>query len=48
MRRHTGDIGGYREIQGLTGDTGGDRGYREYQGIQGVTGDTGGDRGYRE
>ena len=40
----------------MTGDTGGDRGYRRRQGIQGiqettgdtgVAGDTGGDRGYR-
>ena len=33
-------------IQGLTGDRGGDRGYRRCQGIKEVTGDTGGDRKY--
>ena len=32
----------------MTGDTGGDKGYRRLQGTQGVTGDTGDDRGYRE
>ena len=32
-------------IQGVTGDIGGDRGYRGIQG--GGGGDTGGDRGYR-
>ena len=31
----------------MTGDTGGDRGYRRVQRLQEVTGDTGEDRGYR-
>ena len=32
----------------MTGDTGGDRGYRRRQGIQRVTGDIGGEQGIQE